>query len=164
MIMESFHGFSHKYDYSIVGHDGGSPLIPFVEFGKPPITREQRLNVIKMMYWNAMFCVSGDHTLAAAELAVKEVVKEEGDDYFVFVLSDANLSAYGITSTTLKAVLFTDPRVHSYAIFIAGAGTAQSLLKDLPLGHGFLCMDTAKLPTTFKEIFSSSLLRVSSRL
>ena len=26
MIMEAFHGFTHKYDYSIVGHSGDSRL------------------------------------------------------------------------------------------------------------------------------------------
>jgi hypothetical protein len=33
MIMEAMEGFSHKFDYSIVGQDGQSPVIPFVEFG-----------------------------------------------------------------------------------------------------------------------------------
>ena len=61
------------------GHDGESPVIPFVEFGKPPITQKERLAVLEMMYWNAMFCASGDHTLAAAHHAIKEVVKEEGN-------------------------------------------------------------------------------------
>ena len=42
-------------------------------------------------YWNASFCGSGDHTLAAAVHAIHEVTQEEGDDYFVFVLSVSKL-------------------------------------------------------------------------
>ena len=34
--------YEHKYDYSIVGHDGESPVIPFVEWGKPPKTKKDR--------------------------------------------------------------------------------------------------------------------------
>jgi hypothetical protein len=54
MIMESFEGFAHKYDYSIVGHDGESPLIPFVQWGNPPRTQQQRLDVIEMVRFT--FC------------------------------------------------------------------------------------------------------------
>lgn len=42
-------------------------------------------------YAHSRSCPSGDNSLEAAKLAVKEVVAEEGDDYFVFLLSDANL-------------------------------------------------------------------------
>ncbi len=31
-----------------------------------------------MMYWNATFCTSGDHTLAAAHHAIRDVLAEEG--------------------------------------------------------------------------------------
>lgn len=37
-----------------------------------------------------------DNTLGAASHSVKEIVKEEADDYFVVVLSDANISQYNI--------------------------------------------------------------------
>lgn len=56
MIMESFSGLSHKFDYSIVGHDGSSPLIPLVDWGKPPKTQPDRMAVIEAMMWNASFC------------------------------------------------------------------------------------------------------------
>lgn len=49
MIMESLSGFSHKFDYSIVGHDGDSPQIPFVHFGKPPTTEQAKRSVLEMM-------------------------------------------------------------------------------------------------------------------
>lgn len=144
--------YCRRYDYSIVGHDGESPLIPFVNFGKPPTKQQERLEVIEKMFWNAMFCASGDHTLAAAEHAVKEVMKQDADDYYVFLLSDANLASYGvsniensvncpipllglqISSKTLAAVLFTEPKVHAYAMFIAGDTNAENLTKGLPPG------------------------------
>ena len=56
-------------------------------------------------------------------------------------------------------VCCVDPRVNAYAIFIAGESNAESLIKSLPIGHGYVCQDTAQLPKIFKEIFTSSLLR-----
>ena len=159
MIMESFHNFTHKYDYSIVGHDGETPLIPLVEFGKPPKTLKERLDVIQLMYWNAMFCASGDNTLAATDHAIKEVIKEEGDDYFVFVVSDANLTTYGISSESLGKVLLSDKRVNSFAIFIAGADNANWLTSNIPRDRAYIVLDTSKLPKLFKDIFTMSVLK-----
>ena len=47
----------------------------------------------------------------------------------------------------------------SLKIFIAGEIEAEVLMKSLPLGHGHACLDTAKLPKIFKEIFASALVR-----
>ena len=159
MIMESFSGLSHKFDYSLVGQDGGSPLIPLISFGSPPTTQKARMEIVEQMIWNASFCESGDHTLAAAAHAIAEVVKAEADDYFVFVLSDANLGGYGITGESLAQVLLADKRVSTYAIFIAGEAQALPLTKMLPLGHGHVCTDTAQLPRIFKTIFSEALVK-----
>jgi hypothetical protein len=41
--MESLDGYSHKYQYSIVGHSGDSAEIPLVDFGKPPQNRKVRI-------------------------------------------------------------------------------------------------------------------------
>lgn len=157
MIMESFVGLGHKFDYSIVGHDGSSPLIPLVEFGRPPRTQAERLAIIEMMLWNASFCESGDHTLPAAANAITEVAKHDADDWFCFLVSDANLGGYGITPEALSTVLLADPKVHTYAIFIAGEAQALPLTKMLPIGHGHVCTDTAMLPRIFKNIFTEAL-------
>ncbi len=186
MLMEALQGFGHKYDYSIVGHDGDSCWIPLVAFSKPPLTVEDKVAVIEKLYWNASNCGSGDMTLAAAFHAMHEVVKEEADDYFVFLLSDANMDRYGISSTTLAAVLLDDPlyggtgelvkqpgsvaaeqddsgkqqqnrSVNTFAIFIAGEDVAHNLVSGLPLGRGYVCHDTAALPLIFKQIFSTNL-------
>jgi hypothetical protein len=41
------------------------------------------------MYWNASFCSSGDHTLAAAHHAVSEVTRDIADGNFFWISSDA---------------------------------------------------------------------------
>ena len=157
MIMESFIGFEHKYEYSITGQDGDSPCIPFVNFGKPPRTKEQRILAVNQMYHTAINCSSGDHTLAAAHHATLDVLSQPADDYFVFVISDANLQSYGITEKSLGRVLFSNRQVNTYAIFIAGEETAQFLTTNIPAGHGHICMDTSTLPRIFKEVFASVL-------
>lgn len=84
-------GFEHKYVYSIVGHSGSGHSIRLVDWHKPPRTDEERLEVAHAMYAHSLGCASGDNTVAAAKKAVAAVTSEEGDDYFVFLLSDANL-------------------------------------------------------------------------
>jgi hypothetical protein len=111
-----------------------------------------------MILWNAAFCESGDHTLAAAAHAISDVVKVEADDYLVFVLSDANLGAYGITPTALSQVLLADARVRTFAIFIAAESQAAPLTRQMPVGHGFVCTDTAMLPRVFKQIMQQNAL------
>ena len=44
LMMEALAGFAHQFDYQIVGHSGVGPDIPLVEFGKPPVTPEERLD------------------------------------------------------------------------------------------------------------------------
>ena len=41
-------------------------------------------------------CSSGDHTAKAIRDGVRRVTAAGADDYFVFVVSDANLDRYGI--------------------------------------------------------------------
>jgi hypothetical protein len=38
----------------------------------------------------------------AISTAIRNIVKEEADDYFVLVLSDANLNQYNINAETLN--------------------------------------------------------------
>mmetsp|Transcript_63719 Transcript_63719/g.138595 ORF Transcript_63719/g.138595 Transcript_63719/m.138595 type:complete len:334 (+) Transcript_63719:3-1004(+) len=158
MIMEAFRGFEHKYDYSILGHDGEGPRIPFVKFGKPPTSVEERQRVLGMMDANARYCMSGDHTLAAVHAAVNEVGKEPADDYITVALSDANVQTYGITPKALTKVMQADPKVHVFAIFLCGDASADTLVRGLAPGHGFVCTNTAELPTIFRQIFQKAVL------
>ena len=167
MIMEAFQGLEHKYHYEIVGHSGESHDVRFVgskgaDEGSGdgmPRGRPERLAVIQEMYNHASFCMSGDHTLAAALYSVQQVVAEPGDDYYVFLCSDANLAMYGVSPKSLAEALLGDTRVNSYAIFIAGEAAAESLKRDMPIGHAHVVLDTNDLPRVFREIFSHSLLK-----
>ena len=62
---------------------------------------------------------SGDNTLSAGSKAVGAVTAEQGEDYFVFLISDANLAAYGVSSEMLATALMQDARVHSYIVRLA---------------------------------------------
>lgn len=83
------------------------------------------------------------------------MVKEEGDDYFVFLLSDANLRRYGIRPEELAEVLVADKRVHAFAVFIAGGREAHRLAQSLPFGRGFVCSDTSRLPSALRDMFTA---------
>lgn len=157
MVMESFAGFDKTLEYSIVGHSGDSPDIPFVAFGEPPADRKQRLKVLQKMAAHAQYCSSGDYTVEAVARAVKRVAEQYADDYYVLVVSDANLDRYGIRPARIGELLAADPRVKAHAIFIASlADEAERIKRQLPAGRGHVCLDTADLPRTFQQIFSAA--------
>ena len=145
LIMESLSSFEHKFVYSLYGQSGSSacvmlwdPEVPrrvadTVGPGKTtgpqlpavfrPPTAAERASIIQDMYSHAMSCSTGDNTLPATALAVKEVVCPRGlagswsalpgmapvapaDDYFVFVFSDANLGRYGTDPKVLDLFAF----------------------------------------------------------
>ncbi|KAI8846560.1 AAA domain-containing protein [Chytridium lagenaria] len=74
MIMESLQGMEDRYLYDIVGH------------------------MLESMAAHSQYCWSGDSTVAAARRAVKEVVNDDADDYFVIILSGRQPKSYGITA------------------------------------------------------------------
>ncbi|MEJ1280538.1 hypothetical protein NN561_011483 [Cricetulus griseus] len=76
----------------------------------------------KTMHAHSQFCMSGDHTLEGTEHAIKDITKEEADEYFVIILSDANLSRYGINPARFAQILTSDPQVNAFAIFIGSLG------------------------------------------
>lgn len=99
MVMESFaesEELREKYHYSVVGHSGDDAWIDLgVDFGNPPTTPKDRYAVVRKMIAHSEYTQSGDHSLEGTIKAVKCVAEEEADDYFVLVVSDANLSRYG---------------------------------------------------------------------
>ena len=99
-----------------------------------------------------------ESALACSLNAVEEVVNEEGDDYYVFLLSDANLAQYGVSPKSLADALLADRKVNSYAIFIAGEAEAEAIKRAMPVGHAHTGLDTGDLPKIFKEIFAHSFL------
>jgi hypothetical protein len=85
-----------------------------------------RLNVIRQMTAHPEYCLLehawGDLTLEAARKAIEEIVEEEADDYFVVLLSDANLDQYSIGAADLAELINLHPRVHVYILFIGTLG------------------------------------------
>ncbi|XP_040173363.1 von Willebrand factor A domain-containing protein 8 [Anopheles arabiensis] len=161
MVMEAFDGFEGKIRYDIVGHSGEAVAVPFVSENNPPKDAKRRLETIKMMHAHAQFCWSGDHTLAATELAVDELAKEDCDEAIVIVLSDANLARYGITPRKLNAALARQsPRVQAYVIFIGSLDDEAKVVADsMTAGKAFVCMDLEQLPHIMRQIFAASLLQ-----
>jgi MoxR-like ATPase len=158
LMMEALSGFNHKFDYAIVGHSGVGPDIPLVEFGNPPTTREEKVDVVNKIFSASRGATTGDSSLLAAQLAIKAVVKEKGDDYLVFLFSDANLGRYGISPAHLTEALTSKKSVQGHAIFLAEAAAAEWLAKEMPWGRGFVAMDLTALPKILKTAFENAVV------
>ncbi|XP_012503668.1 PREDICTED: von Willebrand factor A domain-containing protein 8 [Propithecus coquereli] len=159
MVMEAFENYEEKFKYDIAGHSGDGYDIGLVPINKIPKDNKQRLEVLKTMHAHSQFCMSGDHTLEGTEHAIKAIVKEEADEYFVIVLSDANLSRYGIHPAKFAQILTSNPQVNAFAIFIGSLGDqATRLQRTLPAGRSFVAMDTKDIPQILQQIFTSTML------
>ncbi|CAG5865389.1 unnamed protein product [Menidia menidia] len=159
MVMEALENYEHKFKYDVVGHSGDGYDIELVNADKVPKNNKQRLKVLKTMHAHAQFCMSGDHTLEGTEASIKELSREEADEHFVVVLSDANLERYGIRPERFAQVLTSDPQVNAFAIFIGSLGDqAERLQKTLPAGRSFVAMDTKQIPQILQQIFTSTML------
>lgn len=158
LIMESFQGFEQSIHYGIYGHNGDDPQISLVPFDRPPKDRRGKFLVLKNMIAMTQYCSAGDYTLEATKAAIELVTKEEAEQYFVFVLSDANLERYWIDPKDLSGILTSDPAVQGYSIFIASLGDNQArrLVNNIKPGHGFLCLDTNTLPTLFNKLLTTA--------
>ncbi|XP_057642158.1 von Willebrand factor A domain-containing protein 8 isoform X2 [Chionomys nivalis] len=159
MVMEAFENYEEKFKYDIAGHSGDGYNIRLVSANKIPKDNKQRLEILKTMHAHSQFCMSGDHTLEGTEHAIKDITKEEADEYFVIILSDANLSRYGINPARFAQILTSDPQVNAFAIFIGSLGDqAARLQRTLPAGRSFVAMDTQKIPQILQQIFTSTML------
>ncbi|KAK7882321.1 hypothetical protein WMY93_028495 [Mugilogobius chulae] len=159
MVMEALESYEHKFKYDIMGHSGDGYDIELVRWDKVPKNNKERLKVLKTMHAHSQFCMSGDYTLEGTEASIKELSKEEADEHFVVVLSDANLERYGIRPERFSSVLTSDPQVNAFAIFIGSLGDqAERLQKTLPAGRSFVAMDTKQIPQILQQIFTSTML------
>ena len=158
MLMEALTGLDHKYQYEIIGHSGETHELCLVPLGKPPINRHERLAVVQNMVDHAASCSSGDNTGAAIR-AMEVVRREEADDYFVFLISDANLEMYGVTPELLAQELMRDKLINAYAIFIAEPEVALEMQKRMPAGRAHVCNNNEEMPFLFKSIFSRAVLK-----
>ncbi|KAG5321336.1 VWA8 protein, partial [Acromyrmex heyeri] len=163
MVMEAFNGYEGKFQYDIVGHSGDDYRIVFVDRTQPPTDNKRRLEVIKAsrftMHAHSQFCMSGDNTLEATQHAIASLAKEDSDESIVVVLSDANLDRYGISPERFAKLLTSNPDVNAYAIFIGSLGDqATRLMKKMPSGRAFVCMDLKNIPRILQQIFAASVL------
>uniref|UniRef100_A0A670Y8E4 von Willebrand factor A domain-containing protein 8 n=1 Tax=Pseudonaja textilis TaxID=8673 RepID=A0A670Y8E4_PSETE len=162
MVMEAFENYEQKFKYNILGHSGDGFNIALVPNDNVPKDNKQRLEILKVMHAHAQFCMSGDHTLEGTEHAVREIAKDDADEYFVIVLSDANLERYGIPPARFAQALTIDPKVNAFAIFIGSLGDqADRLQRTLPAGRSFIAMDTKEIPQILQQIFTSTMLSSS---
>ena len=80
----------------------------------------------------------------------------------VFLISDADLKRYGIDAANWNSVIMRDPKVQAFVILISSNDEeANEIQAKIHPGRAVTCFDTAKLPTTFKEIFASRVLKLS---
>ena len=106
--------------------------------------------------------MSGDHTLEAAKHAITKIADSEADERFVIVLSDANLDRYGIRPHHLGEILTHNEDVNAYIIFIGSLGDqAERLVKQLPSGRAFVCLETKNLPIILQQIFADTMLKAN---
>ncbi|KAI7879625.1 hypothetical protein K492DRAFT_208133 [Lichtheimia hyalospora FSU 10163] len=159
MLMEAFRGFEQKFAYSIIGHSGDGANIEFVTPGKHPKTEKEEFEIINKMRAHSQYCLSGDNTLGAVSHSVKEIVKDEGDDYFVVVMSDANITQYNIHPNDIARVLKSDDRVTAQMIFIGSLqGQAEELQKALG-SQATICSENKDLPKIMKALFLASMVK-----
>lgn len=160
MVMEAFKGYEEKVQFEVKGHSGEGFNFEFVKGEVAPKNNKQRLDILKAIHAHSQFCISGDSTIEAARHAMKTITQKEADEHFVIVLSDANFDRYGIRPQKLAEILNSDEKVHGFIIFIGSLGDqAVRLVKQLPSGKAFMCMDNKQLPNIMQQIFTSTILQ-----
>eukprot|EP00048_Salpingoeca_helianthica_P001847 m.52144 g.52144 ORF g.52144 m.52144 type:complete len:1852 (-) comp11758_c0_seq1:56-5611(-) len=158
MLMEAFADAGPRFDFTIAGHSGDGPRFTLVEKGESPKNNKDRLKILQRAQAHAQFCVSGDHTLEAIQLAVARLGAQQADERVVIALSDANLDVYGISAARVAKTLTSDPRVSVFLILIGSLGQqAEELARALPPGRAFVCLDTKRIPGIVKQIFAASI-------
>jgi von Willebrand factor A domain-containing protein 8 len=165
LVMESFEGMEDRFDYSIVGHSGDSRCIDLVGFRDPPSNAKERMRILQKMVAHSQYCQTGDNTLGAITQAVSDMVHDSseqdgGGQSIVIAVSDANLERYGISPRELGRAVTTssESRIKVFCIFIASFGNeAENIRRELPLGRGFVCMQTKDLPKIVRNILASQI-------
>jgi hypothetical protein len=156
MLMECFKHKSHKFEYKMFGHSGDGPNIELVG-ANPPVNDKEMHKVLTNMQTHARYCMSGDNTLNAITAAVKDITKNDADEYFVLLLSDANLHQYNISPAHISEALTSDSRVNANIIFIGNLSDQADRFADAISSNAHTCFDTKALPKIIKSIFLNAL-------
>jgi len=98
--------------------------------------------------------------MSAASYAMKEIIKEEGDDYFVVILSDANIAQYNIRPPDLTRILKSDERITASMIFIGTLQNQADVLKKEMGSIAHIFLNNKDLPKIMKSLFLSSMLKM----
>ncbi|KAI6195560.1 VWFA domain-containing protein [Aphelenchoides fujianensis] len=136
-------------------------LLVLTNANSPPSNEKQRLDVLKKLLAHAQFCLSGDYTMEAIEIASRKLSEEtDVDERILIAISDANLDRYGIRPQHIARVLAANENVNCFLILIGSLGKqAEELRRSLPAGKAFIAKSTAELPHIMQEIFASTLMR-----
>ena len=125
------------------------------------LNEKDKMSVMERMVAHSQFCMPGDHTLQATDIAVSRALEgaEEGDNVqrIVIVLSDANFERYGIHPSDLSRIMRRSDRVKVHMVLIASLGDeAEQVAKALPLGYAHLCSESSDLPVILRKILEAS--------
>jgi hypothetical protein len=159
MLMESFKGHEDKFDYRFYGHSGDSPALELMEEGGHPKNEKEMFAVLTKMQTHAAYTMSGDNTNLSIITAIKNITKDEADDYFVLVLSDANLHQYNISPDLLASSLQSDSKVNAFIVFIGSISQQAERLVEGMSATAFNCFDKKDLPKIIKSIFLKSIIK-----
>ena len=167
MVMETLanQGDQKRVIYEIYGHSGESDQLEFVRSDAPPKNAKERLDLLQSMQAHTMFCMAGDSTISAIGKAVERMKKRHADttaEKFIVLLSDANLSRYGIAASKLADAMMPPdlPQdVKVFALMIGSLGAqADMLVEALPKDQSYVCLDTAMMPQILQQILTTTLL------
>ena len=159
VLMETLGPLEHKWEYQLRVHSGSTDDKELATFGKPPLTSAAKLDVIRTLQSHARGAQSGDHSLECLQRCIKDVALEESDDALVVLFSDANLGRYGISPSQIGDALATEPDVSSFCVFIGEPTAAEWIAQELPIGRGYVVLDTKTLPLCVADILGEAAAR-----
>ncbi len=84
--------------------------------------------------------------------------EEAESNSIVIAISDANLERYGIHPRELRRAMESSSNTKAFCVFIASFGDEAELIKrELPVGRGFVCMDSGDLPAIVRNILTQEI-------
>jgi len=150
MMMESLRD-DRRFDLHIIGHNGSSSKIPFVD-PDTSLDEATQLKVLECMIANTQYTYAGDNTVESIARAVDEATKDD----LIIVISDANLERYDIRVEDLQPLQSKD--VHAHLIFIGSLGDeAAELANRIPNERAQVCFESSQLPLILKKIVTNAL-------
>ena len=132
-----------------------------------PKNEADRMNILSRMVAHAQYCMSGDNTLKATESAIERSLMDiqthashDSIEYYTIIISDANFQRYSISPNTLASIMTKYSNISNgiHMILLASMDNEASyIIKELPVGHGHVCLHTSDLPNILKDILTSAI-------